>query len=438
MSFLESIIAGAEFRSGLANPSGWLVNALGGSRSSSGQRVSVNSALGLAPVFAATTMISEAVGRIPLKVYKMLDAVDDERTEARTHRAWSMLHDKPNSAMPANRFWATVTAHLLLWGNAFIPLERSPQSGLVEELRLADPASMNVEWNANTLVKNYYVDTVEGRKRWSDEDMLHIVAWSLDGIIGQSRIAWCRNMLGAAIARDKFEGGFWDRGAIFSGVIEHPDQLGKEGVDNLKYSFSAAYGGAAERGHQTPVLEEGATFRPLTMPLADMQFVENAQLSRTDIAVMFNLPPAYLGGSTGDSLTYATVESNQIQFVQHAVMPYTDTIAKAVTADPGIFPQNVYFAEFVTEALLKADKVTQATYYEKLFALIDNEGRRVLGTNEIRGRENLPPAIPEKKPEPPPAPAGDVPAEMQANADAMKALGNGKPAQMALPMPNQN
>jgi HK97 family phage portal protein len=349
-----------------------------------------------------------------------------------------MLHDKPNSAMPANRFWSTVTAHLLLWGNAFIPLDRSPQSGLVEELRLADPASMNVEWNQDTLVKSFYVDTIEGRKRWSDEDMLHIVAWSLDGIIGQSRIGWCRNMLGAAIARDKFEGGFWDRGATFSGVIEHPDVLGPEGLANLAMGFNAKYAGAAEQGHQTPILEEGATFRPLSMPLADMQFVENAQLSRTDIAVLFNLPPAYLGGSTGDSLTYATVESNQIQFVQHAVMPYTDTIAKAVTSDPGIFPQNVYFAEFVTEALLKADKVTQATYYEKLFALIDGEGRRVLGTDEIRARENMPPAIKEKTPEPPPV---AVPPDLQANADALAAANgktNGKADQLQLPVPSPN
>jgi phage portal protein BeeE len=62
------------------------------------------------------------------------------------------------------------------------------------------------------------------------------------------------------------------------------------------------------------VLEEGVKFHTVGNPMKDMEFVAAQQMSRTDIAVMFKLPPNYLGGSSGDSLTYATVESNQIQF----------------------------------------------------------------------------------------------------------------------------
>jgi HK97 family phage portal protein len=431
---LRNVIEGAEYRTGLANPEGWFVDSLGGSRSVSGQRVTVNTALGVSSVFSAVTMISEAVGRMPLKVYRMID--DDDREEARTHRAWSMLHDKPNPVMPANRFWSTVTAHLLLHGNAFCPLIRSPISGLVESLALEDPQRMTVEWNDVAMTKRYKRDAgMAGQKTYDESEMLHVIAFSLDGVIGQSRIHWARNALGNAIARDKFEGGFYDRGAVLSGVIEHPDELSPAAQTKLEATWRARWSGA-DRAHGTPVLEEGATFKPLSMPLSDMQFVENAQLSRTDIAVLFQLPPNYLGGSSGDSLTYATVESNQIQFVQHAVMPYTDTISRAVSSDTGIFPQqNTYYAEFVTDALLRADAVARGDFYTKLASL------KAITVNEIRARENMPPleggdemgsATPEQAREtiqdPAAATQGTTVTPDTSTAIGTNGNGNGKPA----------
>src|SRR5215210_4899042 len=106
----------------MANPAGWLTDGLGASLSASGQRVTADKALGLAPVWAAVSIISEQVGQIPLKVYRRMD--DGQRVEARSHRSWRLLHDKPNSVAPADRFWSAVTAQLLLYGNAFIEKRR--------------------------------------------------------------------------------------------------------------------------------------------------------------------------------------------------------------------------------------------------------------------------------------------------------------------------
>jgi phage portal protein BeeE len=58
----------------------------------------------------------EDVGQLPFKVYK--DLGDGQKEEARSHRSWRMLHDRPNSFTTGGRFWSTVTVHLLLYGNA--------------------------------------------------------------------------------------------------------------------------------------------------------------------------------------------------------------------------------------------------------------------------------------------------------------------------------
>lgn len=383
MSLARKLL-GAEYRSGLANPAGWLVDAFSTSASFSGQRVTSRDSLGQTHVWSAVNLICGQVAQLPLKVYRELPE-DGGKVEAPAHRAWKLLHDKPNSAVPsAGVFWATLTAHLLLYGNAFLEKTRDPFTGLVDELWLLDPASTVIEWDARTRSKRYYQDTMEGRKYWSVSDVLHVYQFSLDGIMGLSPIAENRQTIGTALAREQFEGGFYKRGAVMAGVLEHPGTVGK-GVSGLREQFASLFAGSG-RSFQTPVLEEGMTYKPLTMHMNDLQFVESKQLSAAEIANIFNIPHSYLGGSTGESLTYKTVEGNKIQLAQTAVAPRATTIAAALSQDSGIFPQtNVFSAEFVMEGLLRGDSGSRASFYK---SGIDTGW---MLKSEARSRENLPP-----------------------------------------------
>jgi HK97 family phage portal protein len=368
--------------SGLAYPAQWLTEGFSGGSAVSGQRVTVKNALGVAPVWAAVSMISEQVGQLPLKVYKM---VDGDRVEARNHRAWSLLHDKPNEYTPADRFWSAVTVHLLLYGNAFIRKHRD-SLGLVDELVLMNPSHIIVYWDGDQRIKQFNYRPLNGQLQiLGPEDVVHIYGMSTDGVIGESVIGKCKNAFGAAMAREEYEGGFYKRGATLSAVVEMDDQIKNDmALKRLKESVTALFSGS-DKAHGVGVFENGAKFRTVGSVMKDLQFVESQQLSRTDIAVMFKLPPNYLGGSSGDSLTYSTVESNQIAFALHAISPWTNTIAKALTADPSIFPQNVYDAEFSIDGMLRADATARADYYTKMSAI------KAMTTNEIRHLENLPP-----------------------------------------------
>jgi HK97 family phage portal protein len=394
MGFLDRIVAGAEFRvaSGVMNPAGWLLDAFSTNAVASGERVTRRSAMGLAAVFSAVEKISEAVGSLPFKVYRVVD--DGDRVEARSHRSWRMLHDKPNDETTAHTFWSTVTAQLLLDGNSFVWKDRNEVTGEVESLYLLDPTTVTIEWDGR---RKLFVQNYSGGKRtFTNEQVLHIMGFSLDGVVGCSRITYCREALGTAQARSRFEGEFYAQGAHFPGHIEYPGRLGAAGTENLGKAMATKHGGPGNR-HKVPVLEEGATFKIDGMSLADMQFVENAQMSRADIATMFNLPASYLNASSGDSLTYATTESNQIQFAQMAIAPITSRIAKAVSSDPGILPQNVMYAEHTLEGLLRADMKTRAEYWASMKSTLG------LSPEFIAGRENIPQDALEE-PEPVPAP----------------------------------
>ena len=387
----------AEYRATtLANPSEVLLDALVGYRSDSGERVSQQKALGITAVFSAVEKISEAVGSLPLKVYRRMD--DDEKVEVRGHRSWRMLHDKPNEHTIAHTFWSTVTAQLLLGGNAYIEKDRSDPDGEVDQLWLIDPATVVVEVSS-TGRKTFKITQGGKERRYTPEQILHIVGYSLDGVVGCSRIEYCRQTLGIALARGKFEGAFYRQGTRVPGVIEYPGRLGERGLQNLAETFRGLHGGSHNM-HKVPVLEEGATFKGVSMSLEDMQFVEGAQLSRSEIAMLFDLPAAYLNASTGDSLTYATQESNQIQFAQMAIAPITNRIARSLSSDPEILPWNVMYASFVLEGLMRGDMKTRAEYWAVM------KGLGVVDADYIASRENLP--------KPPPEPPEPVAAEQPA------------------------
>jgi HK97 family phage portal protein len=419
--------------SGLQYPSDWLTDAIGGPVASAGTRVSVSSSLGLAPVWSAVKLISEDVGQLPFKVYR--DLGDGQKEEARSHRSWRMLHDRPNSFTPAGRFWSTVTVHLLLYGNAFL-LKRRDESDMVSELWLLRPSEMTVKWWP-MLGEKTYVHTpaqmvvsggVQDRRReYDDSEVLHIMGLSMDGLTGMSVIEQCRNPLGTAIARDEFEGEFYANGAVLSGLVEMEGRIrSDEALKRFKDSFKALYMGRGKR-HGIPVLEDGAKLKQVGSPMKDLEFVASQNMTATQIAVMFNLPPNKLGGSSGDALTYATVEMNQTAIAVDAIAPVAHTIAQAVSQDPSLLPQNVFSAEFVLDAMMRADAKSRGDFYTAL------TGVKAITPDEIRKRENMPALTEAQKRElNPPAPVVGEQLSLVAGAGALTAVnGNGNGAMPA-------
>jgi len=382
----------------LAQPQSFMFDAFGSSQTVAGESVSVEGAIAIADVFAAVNLVSEEVGKLPLKIYRDLGLSPSNpgtgTIEAPEHRAYRMLHDMPNPHIPAMRFWSTITGHQLLWGNWFLEKLRGSE-GLVEELRICRPDSTVVYWNEVSGAKQFLVTRQSGDQVWLSEDqIIHGFGYSTDGVIGLSPIQQSREALGVVKARERFEGEAYGQHPYASAVMEHPGTV--KDPKRIRESWRAIYGtGSVDRGG-IAVLEEGATLKEMTMPMQDLQFVESARLSKTQIANIFKLPPSYIGGSVGDSLTYQTVESNKIWLATQCLAPVAQNIAQFLSRDPSLFPFQSWYCDFDMSALLRGDSKARADYYAAMFALKDGEGKRALAVDEIREAENLPPAVKEK------------------------------------------
>ena len=81
---------------------------------------------------------SQTVASLPLHLYK------DDKTIAKEHYLYRILHDTPNADMTASEFWEAMSAALDLWGNAYALIVRNTRNKEVVALEILNPEHVTV------------------------------------------------------------------------------------------------------------------------------------------------------------------------------------------------------------------------------------------------------------------------------------------------------
>lgn len=296
--------------------------------------VTPKNALRISTVFACVRILAFAVSRMRCHVYKTKDGKG--RARAVDHPLYDLLRVRPNKEVQAAMFRQSLIANMLLWGNAYAEIVRNPRRGTVESLHIIESHRVRprrLPDENDTLV--YDVSTKSGLVTLGSDEILHIPYLSLDGIIGLSPIAYARASLAAGINADEFFESFMSKSMRPGGVVKHPRKLDAPAQSRLRESTQAVYGGAANAGNIL-ILEEGAEYQQLTMPLADAQFVESQNFRVEDICRWFGVPPHKVGHLA--RATYANIEHQDLQFLFDSLAPLIEIIEgemlyKLLTAD---------------------------------------------------------------------------------------------------------
>lgn len=385
MSFVRSVVRGLEReqRFTLKDYEQGMATVWGGGATYSGESVSVDTALGLIPVYAAVNVIASSILTMPCHVYRRLDRGRERAADTWQYR---LLHDSPNPEMAPGQFFETLLVHLLLWGNCYSEKVKYSFAGAprIGELHPINPKLVSVDRDKRTGEKVYEVEGNPGA--FTADKILHIPGLGYDGLTGLSPISKARQEIGSALARQRFQGGFYQNSAMLPGVIERPLEAAKwssEAKERFRASWAARYEGNAGAG-KTPVLEDGMKYHEFGMPLRDQQFIEQGQFTTTTIATMFNMPASKINGSTGDSLTYGTREQDAIDFVVFTLLPWTTRVAQGLWRDNEMFPSRTFYPDFSTEGLMKGDGAARVAFYKGLADL------KVLTPNDIAEMEDRP------------------------------------------------
>lgn len=369
--------------------------------SSSGKHVTVERALGLASVWAAVWLRADQLGSLPLLTYERQGLGLKPSERAGTS---ALLRDQPNPEMSAMDLWSIVSAHLDLWGNAYIGKEFAG-SRLVA-LWPIDPETVTPRRIDGQ--KKFDVIEDDGRLvTYSSSEIIHILGPSRRGLVGLSPIHVHRESVGLGLKLAEHSGKLMGQGAIPAGILR---VKGRITDDETGPRLRKEWKGRITGRHDIAVLDEGAEFQPITMPLVDAQFVEQSKLSVQDIARIFRVPPEMIAGEAGGTLTYSNVEAQSVQFLRYSLRPWMVRIEQALARDPDLFPSRTWTPRFQADELLRGDTFTR---YRALRVALGN-GVPFITASEARAMDgSLPPdARFDQVPAPAP-PAGGAPAPQE-------------------------
>jgi HK97 family phage portal protein len=339
--------------------------------------VSRASAMGVTAVYACVRLIAESVASLPLILYRRLEGGGKER--ATDHPLYPVLHNAPNREQNAFTFKEQIIGHLLLNGNTYSEISR--KDATVLELWPLDPEDMRVKRVANEKVYVYRHAGTE--KVYPRQNILHVPGMGYDGITGYSPIELERQAIGLAIATEKYGAKFFANDGRPGGVIQHPGKLKDDAAyKRMRDSWEAAHRDW-ENKHRVAILEEGATFKEISLSPEHAQFLETRKFQVAEIARIFRVPPHMIGDVERSTSWGTGIEQQQIGFVVHTLRPWLVRIEQAVSQQL-LMPseREEYFAEFLVDALLRGDLQSRAAAY-RTFREIG-----IYNANEIREMEN--------------------------------------------------
>lgn len=342
-----------------------------------GKSVTAGSALRLSTVWACVRLLAETIATLPIGFFER--NADGTRKPANDHALYRLLHSQPNAEMTAVQFWEVVVASMLLWGNAYVEKIMSGRRIVSLDFLLPDRISIRRLDNGE---REYRYRDIDGTIRViAEAQMMHIPAFSLDGINGLSPVQFGSNVMGAAMATDETSAGMFKNamkspGLVTMDAVMKPDQR----EDIRKHVKSVSDSG----GYM--VLEKGASFQQLSMNPEDAELLASRGFNVEELCRWFRVPPFMVGHSEKSTSWGTGIEQQMIGFLTFSLRPWLTRIEQSVKKNL-LTPaeQTKYFAEFALEGLLRADSAARAAFYS-------SAGQNGWMTrNEMRRRENLPP-----------------------------------------------
>src|SRR5437879_2029672 len=265
-----------------------------GYQTATGIRVSPESAMRVAAVFACVRVVAETIASLPLIIYRRLPNGGKER--ATDHPLYPLLHDSPNQWQTAYEWLEMMQSHLELRGNSYSLIETG-NGKAIDGLVPLHPDRVIVKRLANGRLQYSVRSMYSGElTTYAQEEMLHLRGMSADGLVGMSTISVGAEVVANALATQEYAARFFENDATPPTAFIHKATLSPDAYTRLKSSLTEAHGGANH--HKPIILEEGMDVKTLGVHPADSQLLEARQFARGDISSMFRVPPHKMGDLT--------------------------------------------------------------------------------------------------------------------------------------------
>lgn len=345
------------------------------------------SELSEATYFACMKVLSESIGKLPLKLLK--NDLRNGIVNAKEHPLYRVIKERPNPYMTSTNFWSSIELNRNHFGNAYALITGA---GSDTKLWILPSDQVKVWYDDAKIISDisnvYYIYYKNGKRyAFSSEQILHFKASNTyDGITGISVREQLKYMIQGNIQAQSLVNKMYESGFTAKLAMQYTGSLSDENVKEFIAGIEDyAKGKLANEGIENIIpIPLGASLNPLNIKLADNQFVEVKQYSSLQIASAFGIKPYQIGDYTKSS--YASAEAQQLSFyidtLLYIIKQYEEELAYKLL-DLEELKEGLHF-KFNVSSILRADLKTQ------IETLVSGTQGFIYTPNEARAMLDLP------------------------------------------------
>jgi HK97 family phage portal protein len=351
-------------------------------KGSAGVRVTDETAMRLATLYACVNLIAQDLAKVPLQLFRRRD--DGGRERVTDHPVVKLLR-QPTSYLTGLEWKQRLQANLLLRGNSYCEI-RTNGRGKIRELKPWKPDLVRVEVMPSESLRYHVRDEQRGTEDvYVEGEVLHMRGLAMNGPLGLSPIDQMRDAIGEGIAAQSYAATFFANDARPGVWVEHPGHFKDEAIRTEWIArFKRMFGGA---GRFNPLVAEyGIKVHQLDpVDHAALQFIELRKLKGNEICSIYRVPPHKVG--ILERSTNNNIEHQGIEYVTDCLLSWCRRWEERLGQDLlNEDERDQLYFEFNLDALMRGDMKTRFEAYTSATG-----GAPWMVRNEVRAKENMEP-----------------------------------------------
>jgi HK97 family phage portal protein len=353
-----------------------------GVASSAGVLVTEQVALTNPVVFDCNRILCDAVGLSPAILYERAGDDETERQRARTRLAYR-LREQPNDEQTAFEFKVEMQQAANFYKYAYAEITWDPS--------MTEP--VNIVPRHPTRVRRMRADGGRQKYEYFEDDgrtWRPILPSNMLRVPGRDVLRHAGETLGHAIALERYSARLFGRSPKPSTAVKAEkgvtyDERQRADIKRMLMEH------AGEGSGGVVWIPEGLDVQPYGMTNEQAQYAELRNSIVGDIARWWRIPPYMLGLLESGTVSYASVNTQSVDFVVYCLMPWLVGWEQAMQRDL-IVEKDRQFVEFLTASLLRGTTRERYDVYQIALSTTDPAtGMPIMTVDEIRRLENLNP-----------------------------------------------
>jgi HK97 family phage portal protein len=303
----------------------------------------------------------------------------NSRQPVNEYHLYSVVRD-PNIDETRFQFFYNSAKDYFSFGNVY--WYKYDVDGEIVSLFRLNPSSVRVKRNDY----NQKIFMYNGEE-YTSEKIVHIPSrYGYNGLVGQSIFNECNRIFSNSFELDDYINNSFNNSIGKRLVIDinrHMQNPTDDQIEELKKLFISNYAGTKNAG--VPLIKSGnIDYSMIDTGLNDnksSQLVENREFQEKEIAKLFGVPLPLLNGTETSN-----IESLYTIFIENSIRPLATQFEQVINKMIPFHERDFIYFEYSYNSLMKTSLQTRIDTYSKQFT------NGILTPNEIRKRENLPPA----------------------------------------------